>query len=398
MNSQTTTIRPIDAFIKYFLDVKPYHTKLLEVIERYKFDEAMQVDIAEAVFTTASYVNKPLCRQVGWGLVFDECGFSNDSCCDLFQCLGGYGIIWDNSELVATYPIQSMDLVSDELIFEGDYTFDRRLEILKIEHNQVTLRGDKSAYFADHRLFLIAPFNVYTILSAGNKIVNIPGNHVSELLAKQEFRISGTRGLNGQFGVSDATYDESSDITTITIAGNRNLVGIVNGGYVETEAQNMNQGFYQVADVQVEYGNTVITVRDTFPVNTYANNGSLQLRTGMMAPRHIWLRDASTNVMVEYRIADEYYDLTNNRTHVVVAEFLEHHDQEFVPTEARIYGYMNAAGFDGDEECDRPKPTNIHVVLGESLEMRIISGEPPVADPLIYFTMLVTDITPGDGE
>lgn len=413
MNSQTTTIRPIDAFVKYFLDVKPYHTKLLEVIERYKFSETVNVQIEEAVFTTASYINKPLCRQVGWGLVFDECGFSNDSCCDLFQCLGGYGIIWDNSELVASYPITGLDLVADEILIDGDLTFDRRLEILQVRDNAVVLKGDQSNYFLSHRLFLIAPFNVYSILSFTSKTLTLSGNLANELLTKQEFRISGTRGLDGMFGVSDAVYDQLQDHTVLTIAGNRVLSGTLAGGYIETETQARNQGFYQVKDVVVEFGNTVVTLRDGthFPAPSTSNNGSLQLRTGLMAPRHVWLRDSQPggDVMIEYRVADEYYNITTNKTHVVLAEFLARDDMEFNPTEARIYGYMNAAGFDGDEECDRPKPTNIHTVFGENLRITIVEpGLPPTPtptptpsptpiDPVVYFSMLVTDYEPSGG-
>ena len=48
-DSDFAKLRPIDAFVKYFLDVKPYHTKLLEVIERkeYPFDTTRVQDYFE---------------------------------------------------------------------------------------------------------------------------------------------------------------------------------------------------------------------------------------------------------------------------------------------------------------------------------------------------------------
>ena len=42
--------RPIDSFVKYFLDVKPYHTKILEIVERYLIDEDVNISIKENIF------------------------------------------------------------------------------------------------------------------------------------------------------------------------------------------------------------------------------------------------------------------------------------------------------------------------------------------------------------
>jgi hypothetical protein len=69
--------RPIDSFVKYFLDIKPYHTKILEVVERYEFAETIEVDIKEKFDLLHTFANNPLCKGVGYGLDFDdECGFS----------------------------------------------------------------------------------------------------------------------------------------------------------------------------------------------------------------------------------------------------------------------------------------------------------------------------------
>jgi hypothetical protein len=422
-DTKTTKLRPIDAFVKYFLDVKPYHTKLLEVVERYKFTEEMAVGIIDTMFAKVKYVNTPLCRPVGWGLVFDECGFSNDNCCDLFQCLGGYGIIWDNSDLVASHTIEEFDTTADEIVLDGNLTFDRRLEIIKVNTDTIIVRGDHLADFNNHRLFLIAPFNVYSIVSLTGNKVTVTGNREQELLTKREFRIRGTNSADGLYGVRLAVYDESSDTTQITIAGNRTLSGDIFDGYIETETSPQNQGFYQVSSASLQTGKTVVRLRPgtSFPVQGTVNMGSVQLRTGFIAPRQIWLtrQQAPQSLaipqgitfatptpspsgeepspsptpsatptptptpappaevdMYEYRIADAYYNISTNKTHIVLAEQLERiDDPDFVPGEARLYGYMTTSGYDNNEECDAPKPTNIHTLFGETLLIRIIQPD-----------------------
>lgn len=395
-DSDSSKLRPIDAFVKYFLDVKPYHTKLLEVVERYKFAETMTVDITDTMFMDVAYRNNPLCRAVGFGLVYDECGFSNDNCCDLFQCLGGYGLIWDNSDLVASYPISGIDYEKDEIIVDGNYTADRRLEILRSSGNQVVLRGDQTAHFLTHKLFLIAPFNVYQLVSVSGNVVTVQGDVATELQYKKEFRVSGTANANGLYGVSTAYYNTVDGVTEITVAGNYDLSGDVTGGYIETESQPKNQGFYAVASAELDDGNTIVTVSENtpLPVQTSVNNGSVQLRTALIAPRHVWLSGVSSVIVApasasqfgvaseassverEYRIADAWYDVDANQTRFILAEQLV---QDELYNEVRMYGYMTNAGFDNEEECDQPKPTNVHTLFGESLFIRVI----PVVAPNI---------------
>lgn len=378
-DSDSTKLRPIDAFVKYFLDVKPYHTKLLEVVERYKFSEVVDVTITDAMFAHITYINSPLCKAVGWGLIFDECGFSNDNCCDLFQCLGGYGLIWDNSDLVLQATIQETFQDEDRLSFDGNLTFDRRLQILQIDNSSLILKGNRTVDFIYHKLFLIAPFNVYQIVSFGTNTFEVSGNLTSELQYKREFRITGTRGLDGRYGVSSTSYSQADDTTTVTIAGNRVLSGTISDGYFETESRPKNQGFYPVADAALNGdGDTVVTLRDgyTFPTPSSENNGSVQLRTGLIAPRRIWLSSDLDETNREYRIADSYYDITANQTHVILAEQLWEGESYDVLS---MYGYITNPGFDADELCDAPKPTNIHVVMGEKLVINVISdsGDPP---------------------
>lgn len=378
-DSDTKKLRPIDAFVKYVLDVKPYHTKLLEVVERYNFAEDLAVEFTETTFTDILYKNVPLCRPVGYGLIFDESGYSSDSACDLFQCVGGYGLIFDNSDLLGQHSIVTRDYETDRVIINGNFIYDRRIEILSIDGDTAYLRGNVAADFDSHRLFLVSPYNVHPIKSFTSSTIVFEGDRASEFLAKQEFRIVGTRGLDGEYGVTTALYDAPNNHTVVTVAGHANLSAIsITGGYAETETSPRNQGGYTVDNAAFDGSNTILKIKNgRFPVNTSTNNGSIQLRTGLLAPRHIWLKDATTNEMQEHRIADTYYNIDHNQTHIILAETLQR--AGFTPTEVRLHGYMTTSGFDNDEECDRPKPTNIHTTFGEKLVIRILVGTPAVS-------------------
>jgi hypothetical protein len=48
--------RPIDAYIKYFKDVKPYHSKILEILEQYNFSEEMLVSMREGLTISLTVV------------------------------------------------------------------------------------------------------------------------------------------------------------------------------------------------------------------------------------------------------------------------------------------------------------------------------------------------------
>ena len=103
MACDSSIFRPIDSFIKYFGDIKPYHTKILEVVEQYVFREEINVAIEETYNLEVTLENDPLCKGVGFGLNFDnDCGFDALECCDLFECMGGFGLIFDNSDLLVT--------------------------------------------------------------------------------------------------------------------------------------------------------------------------------------------------------------------------------------------------------------------------------------------------------
>jgi hypothetical protein len=180
--------KPLDALLKYFLDVKPYHTKLLEVIERYKFNEAISVGIEESHNFDIIKKNLALCGPVGFGLVWDEeCGFDAVECCDLFECIGGYGLIFDNSDLLVDLPIQSIDQ-DKNIIVSGNHLFDRTYQIKNISSsNTLILSGDYTSVFNIHKLFLVVPYYTFDIVNISENSFFLSGNKVSEIKNRKDF-------------------------------------------------------------------------------------------------------------------------------------------------------------------------------------------------------------------
>jgi hypothetical protein len=396
----------MDAFYKYFFDVKPHHTKLLEVFEMYKFAETIEVDIEDSLFMNIKYANTPLCKAVGWGVIFDNCGFSNDNCCDLFQCLGGYGLIWDNSDRTSRHQILEYDTESDTLIISGNYTFDRRVQIVAFSSDSLILAGDATAYLETNKIFIIAPFNVHTIVAVTGNKISVTGDVATEMNTKQEMRIRGSHFYDRPFGIRTATYDENAGVTVIEVAGNVSFNPDMfdSETYMETESSPQNQGFYTVGSYYTDInGDTIVTLKPgkQFPAIPFGDMGSVQFRTGLLSPRYLHLKyqdGLTAEIDREHLIVDCFYEPDGDRTHVVLGEKID-----YLPEMGAngswtgwldTYGYMTNAGFDNNELCDVPKPTNVHAFMGESLKITHYVVEEPVelVDEFIYFTMLVDDI------
>jgi hypothetical protein len=63
---------PIEAYIKYFRDVKPYHTKILETLRQFNFVDLLNVTMGEDTLHDYTIANRPLCDIVQLGTEFDE--------------------------------------------------------------------------------------------------------------------------------------------------------------------------------------------------------------------------------------------------------------------------------------------------------------------------------------
>lgn len=231
---------PTDSFVDYFLDSKPYHTKLLEIIETYTFEESMIVNFEERVNKEIIIENDPLCKQTGFGLDFDdECGYDAVDCCDLFDCFAGYGYIFDNSDKlveleILDYQSENTDLTTmlsndytglgSWVEVEGNRLTDIRLPIKRIDApNSLVFddaNGDVENLFSLHSTFLIVNVQIFTISDNQNNKIFIQGNHVDFFLTKNEVYLLNTFIKNKVFYYYDVTYDTFSNSTILHVSRN----------------------------------------------------------------------------------------------------------------------------------------------------------------------------------
>jgi hypothetical protein len=363
--------RPIDAFVKYFLDVKPYHTKLLEVIEIYRFRDDVNVTFVENRFMDIIIRNKPLCVGSGWGLEWDdECGFDALECCDLFDCTGGYGLIYDNSDLLSSAAITTQVTAEDKIIVPGNLTVDTRVQVLDIVNSTtLTVTGDYSTLFNTHKIFLVVPYKTLAIVSSSDAgTFTVVGNHVADFIGRGEFRVYGSELDDRLYSVTGAEYVILDNRTIVTVAQD-DVNTVPSGvGFIELRVGSKNNGAYEVETVTYDGTVTTVTVnnKNNFDYTNETIFGSVMFRTAMIPNRRVWLKETATDELTEFKIVNTYYDSDTNSTEIVFAEKIITDYNE-----VRLYGYNFGAGFDGNEECSIPKPQNIHVHIGEYLNILI---------------------------
>lgn len=391
--------RPVQAFKQYFLDVKPFHTKILEIIEKYKLNEDVSIRIDEKIFFDVVYKNDPLCRTVGYGYIWDgECGFDAVDCCDLFNCIGGFGIAFDNSNLVANYQIDSLISHKDEMILSGDdnviiptdivlvsgnVTHDTRVQIDSIPtYDTIQLIGDLTPYFVYQNIFMVIPIKTLPIISNTETQIIVNGNHANDLINERQFNLTNSGGNDDIYKVISVVYDSLNGTTIIDIATDitssfhqrirPNLVG----ASIEFKIGSRNNGGYLITSTHFDGNVTTLVLHPDTPMaftNTTegSNHGSIQLRTGMMAGRNIYLEGTGTEHDGNtFNIIRSEYSIYSNQTTI-------HLDSEIVESSStgsiKMYGYMHEGGYDGKGECTTPKHSNVKVGISERLDI-IVTG------------------------
>lgn len=383
MACDSSITRPIDSFIKYFYDIKPYHTKILEIIEQYVFKEEIHVEMLETTNIEVTIENDPLCKGVGFGLDFDdECGFDALECCDLFECVGGFGLIFDNSDKLVELPIANIDSDQGTITLSGYHAYDTYFNVKSIpDVNTIILDGDRSSYFNNHKMFWVVRRNVYDIVSYGSNTITVEGNVADQMQRKVNIEIQLTGINDGHYGVLNAVY--SGGNTTITV--NRDLNPSASLGRILVSASNKNNGIYQIAGYTVQGDETHLELAPNTPARlTDAEvngiHGAVRLRTGLIPMRRIWVADSSVNEESEWKITHVRLDSTTSTTVITVDGMLA---DDYVSPVLKIYGYESGAGFDGFNECSTPQPFNIHTYFSEylSIEEYDMIGVTPTSTP-----------------
>lgn len=375
--------RPIDSFKQYFLDIKPYHTKILEIIEQYKFQEDVNVTIQESLLFQESFEPDVLCHGVGYGLDFDdECGLDSDSCCDLFEaCLGGYGLIYDNNDLLLTAPVDSVDAEGHTITLTGDYRYDTFLQISDtVGTSRIKLKGNVVATLAPHYLFVVIKKNRYDVSETKYNGFYFNGNVESQFLLKNQFTVFNSGSNDDAYSVVSAVYNSTEDRTFVTVHITEDL-DTTSLGYVLINSDSKNNGVYQRTDVYFDGTDTNIVLHEDTQLKLAGEteHGVVTLRTALKAPRHIFF-DATDD---EWRIVDSSYDLVTNTTTLTIETSS---DLDGPSSTVSLRGYFSSAGFDGLEECTTPKPNHLYASFSEFVEFTV-NFDVPVVDE-VFFALL----------
>lgn len=440
--------RPIDSFVKYFLDVKPYHTKILEIVERYLFKDDVNIDIQENPFFHEYFINDPLCKPVGFGLHYDNgCGFSSYSCCDLFECVGGYGLIFDNSDLLVNAPVAvgGVSEANGTLTLDGDFRYDTFFTIKEVTANTITIIGDATALFeagdGSHNVFLVAPSDKLQIQEVSANGFWVAGNYKQQFDATTEFVVHKSQGNDSVYSVLEALYDTVSNRTFIRVHTTEPLFqGSYNGngnGFIITDSNTKNNGVYQKVGYIVQAPTidspalTIIELHPDTPVKLpdETDHGSVVFRTGLFPERYVWLNGGQTvnndgitpdlGAYSDVKIIDTAYDIILDQTTIAIevahdasnnvaedsidlSQIVDVDDalNQVVPltvnfnledtVTVQLRGYHFGAGYDGLEECSTPLPSNVNTGFAEYLVINMIT-EPPEN---VYFVVVSEDYVP----
>lgn len=393
MSCDTGISRPIEAFVKYFLDVKPYHTKILEVLETYKFSDEFEIELQELIKTHITMINDPLCVGVGFGFDYDdECGFDADSCCDLFECTGGYGLIFDNSDLLVDLPIQAINPIDSSIAVSGNRLNDTNIQIKRATVNSFIFAGNRASTFAPHNLFYVVPrFTTSIVQTLSNGFV-LGGNYQTILQNKGELRVINSVLNDSKYKVVSASFDSITGNTRVLTHPLPSSTAVVGTALISSNSRNntLYKKIHQAYNASSD--ETVVTLHASTPVLFPTDNqhGSVILRTGLFTNRRFLVQgnsDASNNE--EWGVTDAAYDLATDTTTVKVEGQLV----AGTGGSLQLRGYMTGHGFDGYQECTPPKPNNMHIAMSELLHIHITNWQTPDPSPSPSGTPVPT-ITP----
>lgn len=388
--------RPIDSFVNYFLDIKPYHTKILEIVEQYKFTEELSVNIKENIFFNETWENSPLCSGVGFGFDFDDdCGYSALSCCDLFDCVGGYGLIYDNSDLLVSKPITSVQSSgtppNNAIVVAGDVRYDTFYQIADIQDTDtIKIAGNVVSAITPHKLIVVTSKNVYLVVEATADGFYVTGNSASQFNSVGEFVILNSGANDDGYAVVEATFNSIENRTFVKAFRQNGTPIDVNAlGSIIVDSGTKNNGAYHITNVTFDGTHTVLTLHTDTPLTSpnEVRHGAVALRTGFIPNRRIWVEGnygpLNSYLSFETKIIEITYDLDNNETIIYLDNNIETRVDEFAEDglpvggtyNANLRGYFFGAGFDGEQECSSPKEWHLYAGFSEHLHIEEIIYE-----------------------
>lgn len=397
------TFRVTNSAIKLFETIKPYHTHVLDVVERYQFEEPIVATIADAIQLELRIQPRPDCDGEGWGSYYDNifCGYDAAKCCEPFTCTGGFGGAWGNDHLFVRQTIEWSDTEQNTIAVSGNHTADRHLPIVSYPSaNVVRVAGDPTVAdlfngdgvtIPSHIVFELSPIRDVAIRSvdiATNSLEldsRLPADFNGIVMLRDVY---GTRTPITIIGVVTtsqgyvvATIDPSYEVTATDL---QNIVTIrqtsLNSGTYTlwnrvTSPEGVTPVIYEPGDnaTVVIPGTVDIRIGAEFTSPVEFGRGSILLRTALTYPRVVEILDEA------YTINATVYDAENDVTILTLAQPLPVDIDD--ASDLSMRG-TDGTGYDGFPLCSATTDTLLAPMLRESLDITYIETELPPAHRL----------------
>lgn len=408
----TKTFRVTNSAVKLFNTIKPFHTQVLEVVERYVFEEKIIGRVTDSMQLKVTYRPKPDCDGEGWGTYYDNtfCGYDASKCCEPFNCTGGFGIVWDNTSIFASRQIVEIDDAANAFVLDGNVATDIYLPIARYM-NIRTIRVKAPASAIDlfvgdgettpsHILFgitgkrlldIVATDPVQRRITVDSKTPNDIPSLVSLVAADGVKRhVSITKTSTNAQGLVVLHLDASSPLVDETTAQSGARIEITqttdnNGTYSlwnrVTSAPGVTPITYSATPNATinESGYIDLIIDDQFPSPVEFDKGSIVLRNAMTYPRRIHHGDH------QYVVISSMYNADEDQTAVIVSDPITTTIADGNTIELR--GFDGGTGFDGFPTCAPTSDTLLSPFLREGIAFTLIQTALPPAKRLAQSTM-----------
>jgi hypothetical protein len=374
---------PITSFEDYFNSIKPYHSKILEIVQKYNFYDNVVVNVDDSIFNAITWANRPLCLPVGYGLTWDDCcGFDADECCTLGNCVTD-GTIYDNLTDVYSNAIQSVYAAGGEVTINGNLTYDMTFPLKKVfSASTLTVSGDITPYLSREPIFQIIPKTTVAFTLNGVNTITVPGNLTTQFVNDIHFYVYGTGYNDGVYTVASATYNAQANTTSVavyeTMVPNK-------PGTVLLKTSSRNLGFYTVSNFIFNGTDTVITVNTTQKGLTLENaTPSLLFKTGYLQNRIVSVNNNDVNNNGQYPISTSTYNPSTNTTTVILKNGLQ--DDTAAVGTLDLMLRLDPTDYVADSACLPPQEANVSVNFSELLVIQGGYRPSPTPTPTMTIT------------
>jgi len=367
MANVLTKKRPIDAFKEYFMEVKPYHAKILEIVEKYNFHDDLVVNIADNAIYDYNLANTPLCQGVGFGLDWDDCcGYDAIECCTLGTCPVN-DASFDNTSPTFQAPIKSITANSGIIDISGNHSYDMTFPIKNIiNQSTFNIAGNVVNYFVSQPTFMIVPYTTIPYTINGVNSIVVDGNYAQQFVDKRDFRIQGSRTNDGHYHVASAIFSQSTQRTTVVTV---EPLTPTDAGNILLQSSTRNYGAYSLANINYDGANTIVTiVNNGRNLVTSETPTSVLFKSGFIQGRLIEVQNNNPANNGRYVIVDSTYDNSTDTTSLSVTNTLGI-DTGSMGT-VTLMTKLNISDYLADLNCDNPKENNVSVNFGERLVIR----------------------------